>query len=1110
MTATNEGAINKAFKHFNDAKNEVYNAAITYIQHGLSVIPLKYKDKKPLIEWKEYQERQPTIDEIEQWLKNGRKNIAVITGSVSGNIVVIDFDDKEKYREFMFSLPRKLYETIGETWIVSTSRGTHVYLRIKDIDAETFKQHFKTMKLKHVDIKAEGGYVVAPPSIHPDGAIYTFLQGPPEYKIVEIDVETFDEILKILGAKPQITSKNVEQTNRETTIRGAKFRRLKEAEKIEIIEALRRVWHEGARHDLAFYIAGWAAWQKIDPRDIIDIILIVAKSAGDRELTNRVNAVIDQYHKLYGDKVIKLISKAIAEHGLPPLKPTGQQTTRVGGRTLLKEKTLDKLVEEGKITAEDAEALIDILEEIFCITPPGLSFSVCYDYEKQRYFINDLKRCAIFEAKRKDSKKEYLSKIIDAAIEELKIIEDTIVEERVFKATFKEKNSKFEVEAFGFKELYKQIEERGLILNDKKARNALTHLINAMKNYNRAEIAVKPSRRGFFIIDGKIIANEIDTKYDTNKLREAVIFLNEIIEKWFNKSKEQAATVIKWFLAAPFSYCLKQLKKGYIQAIYLYGPSTTGKTTLCRVGASIWDAEKYFTNGNSVSTPSRLADAISETTLPITINEAEKIIKEDSKVVDLLKDIIEEKYGRSRSKRDGRGKERFPAFATMAMTSNTDFPKLDAFGRRFIVVNFSWSQRFTKDPISKFEKEVKPRLNILTEIGKFIAKKVIEDNSIVTDVKTTESWKEIASKIIRELEKETGITISWKDFEYGYALEEDIEHTIIEKIREEIFRELETVAIKHNLAWPPRSKYDYDIIETISQHIPWLFVKNDDVIITKRKFFDEVGGFKGFEEMTGGKAKATQRRIGQERPRCISMNIADFIEFLMPNVEEDEDDKNDNENADEQEGKIEQREIMFFDSNKIEDNETRNELSDLLRERLSVRRKPFIFEEKTEQIEDTVDKTTHQRLDKEGREESQKHEEVKEEKKKLEKTVEDIVKELEKRRKEHHTENIGNRKIDKILKNVPLSLRRIFIRRLVRGRYTKEYVDSVKRRSRYDSPNGVHRAELRAIETLISGGYAKWDKIDEKELLVPTTLLSDVIKELGLEKYIKAQRRGGE
>ena len=63
-----------------------------YLSLGLRPIPLAAGSKKPLIDWKPYQERSPTQEEIVQWREAGLfQNFGIICGN---GLVVLDFEDE--------------------------------------------------------------------------------------------------------------------------------------------------------------------------------------------------------------------------------------------------------------------------------------------------------------------------------------------------------------------------------------------------------------------------------------------------------------------------------------------------------------------------------------------------------------------------------------------------------------------------------------------------------------------------------------------------------------------------------------------------------------------------------------------------------------------------------------------------------------------------------------------------------------------------------------------------------------------------------------------------------------------------------------------------------
>ncbi len=112
--------------------NETLEYALFYVSYGLSVIPLKHGEKVPLIKWEQYQKEPPSIAEVQKWFKDTDNNIAIVCGKVSGNLVVIDFDDVEAYEKFMKEIEgdTELKDIINSTWLVRTGKGFHIYLRI--------------------------------------------------------------------------------------------------------------------------------------------------------------------------------------------------------------------------------------------------------------------------------------------------------------------------------------------------------------------------------------------------------------------------------------------------------------------------------------------------------------------------------------------------------------------------------------------------------------------------------------------------------------------------------------------------------------------------------------------------------------------------------------------------------------------------------------------------------------------------------------------------------------------------------------------------------------------------------------------------------------------
>ena len=133
---------------------------------GFSLIPLEPMGKIPLVKWTQYQTVKPDWSQIEHWHRqNPDANIGIVTGTVSG-IFVVDFDSLEA---FQVAQDRGL----GCGVIAKSGRGYHVYYRHPEWTVKT-----TTGILDHVDIRSDGGYIVAPPSVHENGTVYEWVHDP--------------------------------------------------------------------------------------------------------------------------------------------------------------------------------------------------------------------------------------------------------------------------------------------------------------------------------------------------------------------------------------------------------------------------------------------------------------------------------------------------------------------------------------------------------------------------------------------------------------------------------------------------------------------------------------------------------------------------------------------------------------------------------------------------------------------------------------------------------------------------------------------------------------------------------------------------------------------
>lgn len=148
--------------HFAATRTDINDAAFWYWQTGISVIPCRGKVPN-IATWQEYQTRRATRAELDRWIKEKRfETIGVICGAVSDNLVVMDLDGLAAVSAFELKFPG-----LTGTYTVTSGSGVgkHLYFQCRTLPA-TARVSLGTKY--GFELRANGCYVIAPPSIHPD------------------------------------------------------------------------------------------------------------------------------------------------------------------------------------------------------------------------------------------------------------------------------------------------------------------------------------------------------------------------------------------------------------------------------------------------------------------------------------------------------------------------------------------------------------------------------------------------------------------------------------------------------------------------------------------------------------------------------------------------------------------------------------------------------------------------------------------------------------------------------------------------------------------------------------------------------------------------------
>jgi len=140
--------------------------SLELVEQGFSIFPIKYRNKIPLTEHG-FKDATTSVAQIKDWNETFKQyNIGIKTGD---GLAVIDVDPKNGGTESWITLTEN--NDLPDTVCSETGGGGRHYF---------FKGDIKNSASKiapGIDTRGEGGYIVAPPSIHNTGKSYAWLPG---------------------------------------------------------------------------------------------------------------------------------------------------------------------------------------------------------------------------------------------------------------------------------------------------------------------------------------------------------------------------------------------------------------------------------------------------------------------------------------------------------------------------------------------------------------------------------------------------------------------------------------------------------------------------------------------------------------------------------------------------------------------------------------------------------------------------------------------------------------------------------------------------------------------------------------------------------------------
>jgi archaellum biogenesis ATPase FlaH len=155
----------------------VLQTALSYAKQDIRVIPIKQGEKRPPMQgWQNAATSDPTT--IRTWFEGQFKDcgLGIATGEFRNRyLVVIDIDDRPEFSgsDTLKDLEQLHGELPNTVEVITGSGGRHIYF----LTDQPIRNEASGRLGQGIDVRGIGGQVLAPPTIHPNGKTYEWVEG---------------------------------------------------------------------------------------------------------------------------------------------------------------------------------------------------------------------------------------------------------------------------------------------------------------------------------------------------------------------------------------------------------------------------------------------------------------------------------------------------------------------------------------------------------------------------------------------------------------------------------------------------------------------------------------------------------------------------------------------------------------------------------------------------------------------------------------------------------------------------------------------------------------------------------------------------------------------
>jgi hypothetical protein len=192
-------------RHVQDAfpsENSTFlSAALAYEAMGYHVIPVAPRQKIPMVRWKDYQEVRPPAAKLRAWWsRTPNANVGLVLGQCR---IAVDLDGGEDAEALLTEAGVALPADAPRS---RTRSGYHVFLSVPTpqadkiglLRAQTCRVDEDCItpggRVRRPQVDVRGlGIIIAPPSVHPSGAVYEWIS-----PLVETPPMAPDRLIELL------------------------------------------------------------------------------------------------------------------------------------------------------------------------------------------------------------------------------------------------------------------------------------------------------------------------------------------------------------------------------------------------------------------------------------------------------------------------------------------------------------------------------------------------------------------------------------------------------------------------------------------------------------------------------------------------------------------------------------------------------------------------------------------------------------------------------------------------------------------------------------------------------------------------------------------------